>query len=134
MVIVRGERILLAEGSLSHAVSIVISLRSHVASGRFASKLSARTLSLWCSVLKLAPLLQFRVLGVGLPQDGYAGVRILPESEEILIRRARFCRVPFDRVRAAQVHVAATAAVLREGENRQERRVAIRPEILGLFR
>ena len=35
-------------------------------------------------------LLQLRVLGLGLLQNGDVGVGIFPESEEILIRSSRF--------------------------------------------
>ena len=40
-----------------------------------------------------APLLQLRVLGLGLLQDGDVGVGVFPESEEFLIGRFRFRRI-----------------------------------------
>jgi hypothetical protein len=47
-------------------------------------------------------LLQFRVLGLGLLQNGYVGVGVFPECEEILVRGASFCGVALQGVGASK--------------------------------
>ena len=54
-------------------------------------------------------LLQFRVLGLGLLEDGDIGVGVFPQGEEILVRGACFGRVARQNVRSADLQVCQRA-------------------------
>ena len=54
-------------------------------------------------------LLQLRVLGFGLLQDGDVGVGVFPEREEVLIDSSRFGRVALHGVGAAEFEVGKCA-------------------------
>src|SRR5215472_3032096 len=48
-------------------------------------------------------LLQLRVLGLSLLQDGDVGVGVFPESEKLLIGGLRLCRVAIDGIPTAEL-------------------------------
>ena len=52
------------------------------------------------------PLLQFRILRLGLLQDGDVGVGVSPECEEVLIRGAGFGSVSLQYVRAPELQMS----------------------------
>ena len=54
-------------------------------------------------------LLQFRVFGLGLLQDGDVGVGVFPEREEILICGLRFSRVALQGVGTRQAEMSERA-------------------------
>jgi hypothetical protein len=56
-----------------------------------------------------ALLLEFRVFGFGLLEDGDVGVGVFPEAEEILVRGAGFLRVAGKRVGAGQAQARESA-------------------------
>src|SRR5215831_5657338 len=62
-----------------------------------------------CAAIVCGPSLTFRVLGLGLLQDGDVGVGVFPEREEILVSRLRFGGVTLQGVGAAEFEVSKRA-------------------------